>query len=191
MKVRLAIYFFVRSSRNVAESKGAYRINVEADLKPLEMIAEGGAAQIFTATVVNPTLKQRLGSDGDMVVVKLLKEQPNIKIERIRAAFQQEVAIMWLLSHHRSFIKFLGYSSEPMAFVSRNYKYGPLSRHIYRVTGGGFTLPDEEYTSMFMLDMACDIAAGLKEMHDRGIIHNDVKVIFTMTTSLTNPDLCW
>lgn len=112
-----------------AESKGAYEFNVDTDLEPVEMVAEGGAAQIFTAKVLNPALRVRMGPDAnELVVVKLLKglfsliffrtilsfnyflfrfmpEPGHITKERVRATFQQEVAIMWLLGHHKSFIK--------------------------------------------------------------------------------------
>lgn len=61
-----------------------------------------------------------------------------------------------------------------MAFISRHYKYGPLSRHIFRVPTP-FTLTDEEYTPTFMLNVAYDVSMGIREMHERGLVHNDIK----------------
>lgn len=152
-------------------------INLETQLQVQDKIAEGGAAVIHVAQITDQDLKLKHHLQ-DFVIVKILKQPPNVSLDKIRPAFQQEVAIMWVLRTHRHFINILGYNSAPMTFVMRYTCYGSLLQIIQNQS----IIADTEYNRVkfewpgdFLLDMALDMANALSHMHSIGIVHQDIK----------------
>jgi serine/threonine protein kinase, bacterial len=59
-----------------------------------------------------------------------------------------------------------------MTFISQYYPLGSLGDVIHRKSD---IVKDADYTSTFMVALASDIITAVYEMHNRGIIHNDLK----------------
>ena len=143
-----------------------------------QKITEAGAAALYKGFITNEEFCEGSGiTPTTPVAIKILKEPPGVPIDKIKAAFQQEVAVMWVLGRHQNFQRFLGYMNKPlMTFVSVYYPMGSLFQAIYRThPDPSVHLSPQQWNSNFVLDMAFDMATALSHMHSIGIIHNDLK----------------
>jgi serine/threonine protein kinase len=80
-------------------------------------------------------------------------------------AFQQEVALMWLFQSHACMVKLIGYDEQRMDIVMPEYNLGSLEYYINT----------RSYKSKIARSIATDVARGIQAMHQKGIVHQDIK----------------
>ncbi len=95
---------------------GFLMVAMDQDFTLAKILAEGGGGTIFTGTLTNPSAILR-NNGKDSCSVKLIKGKQVIRCflcqlieipdssEEIEKSFLQEVAIMWLFSQSRNFVK--------------------------------------------------------------------------------------
>eukprot|EP00158_Paraphelidium_tribonemae_P001720 Partr_v1_DN24721_c0_g1_i2_m37191 putative protein kinase kinase kinase len=150
------------------------------------------------AKVSDKKLLERLNmSPEEMVVIKVIKEPHSIPRSAIQMAFEQELAVMWIMSRFKSSLTLLGYSRLPMALISRHYKLGSLASLIYRNAISEEVNKQYDaisYDSEFILKLCQDIIAGINDIHSQGIMHCDLKsanILIEITPeSIVNAVIC-
>lgn len=99
-KVRLTMFDALEGSSS------SRRVNFTKDILVKEKISEGGTATIHVATAKTEKAQKRLEVNADTkFVVKVLREPPGVDKSRMRAAFEQEASMMWLLGQQSNFIR--------------------------------------------------------------------------------------
>lgn len=76
---------------------------------------------------------------------------------------------MWFFRSSRNFAKLLGFTNTPPTILMRHYRRGALSDLVHR--GGA----DIKWSSGFVFRITHDVGTGLKEMHEAGFAHCDIK----------------
>ena len=77
---------------------------------------------------------------------------------------------MWFFRSHRNFAKLFGFTTAPPTIVMKHYQRGSLSDLIYH------DAQNILWKSHILYTLLKDIAIALKEMHDAGFVHCDIKV---------------
>ncbi|KAI3644232.1 hypothetical protein MP228_010396 [Amoeboaphelidium protococcarum] len=145
-----------------------YMLMLKKDVKLGKSIGKGGSATLYLATLA-AEYKQKI--PDKQVAVKVLKNVAKEKQDKQMGAFNQEVAIMAYFSKHSSFARLYGYIESPPSIVMKYYAYGALSSFIDKKKGLSF----DNWFMHYAYHFACDILAGLQELHRVQIIHNDMK----------------
>lgn len=83
-------------------------------------------------------------------------------------AFNQEVALMNLFGRYPQFVHFLGYDPKYMGIIMRYYSAGSL--HNYRKN------EQTLWSKSIILGFSSDIGRGIAILHEKGFIHNDLKL---------------
>lgn len=111
------------------------------------------------------TVQERLGSGASGVVCKVKDENTYaLKSENVNKNFLNEIAVLRKLS-------------EPICNKHIVCMYGHNDESGYLLTEyiSGETLDKLNYTPELAIDYAVQIAKGLKYMHDKNIVHADIK----------------
>ncbi|KAI3650434.1 hypothetical protein MP228_003915 [Amoeboaphelidium protococcarum] len=131
-------------------------------------IAKGGAARICTAKILSSDLQNR--AEGmESCVVKILNSDISERDEI--ASFTQEISMMWFFRSSRNFAKLLGFTDNPPMIIMKKYTRGALSAILYNPESAKYV----NWTSDLKFSLMKDIATGIKEMHDSGFAHCDIK----------------
>ena len=148
-------------------------------LKPLKQLNRGGEGIIEVAELSNVELVSKLeesngimkrDSEGNvLVIVKtlILKQQDTqeaIALPDIDK-FRQEMSITSSLQDHANIVKLIGYVEAPQLAIVLFMYDGSLQKLI----------DDSNMVLLPLLDLACQIADGLSEIHRAGITHCDMK----------------
>ena len=102
------------------------------------------------------------------------------KEQEMRVSFFQEVSIMWYLVQEKNIAKLIGYCEEPLALIMKFYPLGSLDNLIHKQRERA-NLVDIRYTNQMMIQLAGDIARGLRAIHVAGFVHSDIKVSEVLT----------
>jgi serine/threonine protein kinase len=125
------------------------------------------------------TLKEKIGQGANSIVSAAevsrkakISEQAVVKRLNdgtLMQEFMQEVALLSLLQESGA-VKMLGYCADPMAFLY--YTLGSLYEQIHKKAT--LQIGDEEYNKSLQ-SIANDVMRAIRQIHDKGIIHNDIK----------------
>ncbi len=146
---------------------GFLQYKPDQDYKIRQQIARGGTATIFLAKIISPEMKTRVNGSPLCIAKILLNKDPTK--EEI-ASFSQEISIMWYFRSSKNFAKLLGFTTSPATIIMKHYQRGSLSDLIYN------DQQNISWTSHLIFCLLKDIATGLREMHDNGFAHCDIKV---------------
>ncbi len=139
---------------------GYLQIDYAKDIRQRKVLAKGGFGIAYLADALNSKLKDF----GNIVVVKVLKKE--VMTEKDIKLFQQEVSLMEYFKKERNIAKILGYSENPYAIVMKYYNLGSLSNWFKN---------KEPKTKFHVLALSHDIASGVMSMHQKGVVHLDLK----------------
>lgn len=139
-----------------------------------KQVAEGGAGIVYFGTLKNDGALRRNNSET-RCVVKVMKDLEDASKDDVSVLFNQEVSIMWLLHESKNVLKLLGFCPQPQMIIMKFYSCGSLEELIHKQGNYQELVPDNQWTPKFILRMMRDLAAGLKDMHENGIVHNDIK----------------
>ena len=142
-----------------------YRQDVDFTLR--QQIAKGGSASIFLGKILSGDMKARAYGSSLCIAKVLTVKEPSV--DEI-AMFGQEIAIMWFFRSSKNFVKLLGFTpTSPPIIIMKHYQHGSLTDLIYNDT------QNISWTSNLIFRILRDVATGLKEMHEAGFIHCDMK----------------
>lgn len=121
---------------------------------------------IFPGLLLNPALVQKHGCSS--IVAKVIKSEKLLIEEKTDSMFRYELAIMGLLKGHPNVVDFIGYTMAPnRIIVMRAYS---------------ISLKDLLSTSTYdcnnlilVMQIAKDIANGMRNIHRCGVLHLDLK----------------
>lgn len=152
---------------------GFLMLMLDVDFRIESGLAEGGSGMVYRGDLINATAISR-NSGLKSCVVKDVKENKDA-VEETSNGFLQEVAVMWLFSSSKYFVKLLGYSPEPQMMIMKFYHLGSLKDILY--TEGMFSKANggRPWTPRVSVSFAYDVANALAEMHHTGVVHSDVK----------------
>jgi serine/threonine protein kinase len=139
-------------------------VEYKESIREIRVLAQGGCGIVVLADALDQKLKQY----GDKVIVKRLKTTVSSEIsnEREVQLFNQEVSLMQYFQGEKHIAKLLGYSTEPYCLVMKYYELGSLKQ---------FMKTRKHRSKINILAFGHDISCGLKVMHDKGVVHNDLK----------------
>lgn len=132
---------------------GFLQLNEATDYRVVESFASGGGGELFRGRMLahsHSNLK---------VVIKRMLNSVSLP------AFRQEVALIWLFNDNDHIVKLLGFNEMRLDIVMPEYTMGSLARF----------LDSENYSTKTAVSIALDVARGLAVMHERGIVHQDIK----------------
>jgi serine/threonine protein kinase len=135
----------------------AYLIETSA-LASTKQIAVGGGGELFLASVMDPALRNKIGTT---VIQKIVF----IQNEAGKEAFYQEVGIMIMLLPFQKFCRILGYTEKPCSIIMECYPDGSLSEW----------LRTRKCTRAISLKVLKEISQGLNVMHSHYLAHCDLK----------------
>lgn len=135
-------------------------IQYSMSVREKEVLAEGGFGTVSLADALTPQLRQF----GDQVIVKQLKQSE--LSDRNMKLFYQEISLMEYFKNEQYIAKLLGYSTEPFCLIMKYYPLGSLTKMIKKT---------RNRCKIHVLAFSRDIAAGLWTMHQKGVVHNDLK----------------
>ncbi|KAI3633470.1 hypothetical protein MIR68_008417 [Amoeboaphelidium protococcarum] len=151
----------------------------ELDFSLGKAFAEGGAGTVYLGELKNESAIKRMGGETSCVV-KVMKPIEDASVDDAMALFNHEISIVWLLNECPNVIRLIGYCPQPSMILLKYYPLGSLEDLIHKNGTGGESnkqplVPDNQWTPKFILRMMRDVANGLADMHDNGLVHNDVK----------------
>eukprot|EP01119_Soliformovum_irregulare_P013349 TRINITY_DN3535_c0_g1_i7.p1 TRINITY_DN3535_c0_g1~~TRINITY_DN3535_c0_g1_i7.p1 ORF type:complete len:163 (+),score=16.79 TRINITY_DN3535_c0_g1_i7:686-1174(+) len=121
--------------------------------------------------------------NGTPVAIKQLQDQPGIDVAAgFKAEFESMVAL-----RHPNIVMLLGVITEPLSIVMEFVEGQSLEQLIHK-SGGYDQLPISR-----RLEILRQVAAGLTYIHDRKIIHGDMKPGMSAPHLhlMLQPTLCW
>ena len=128
-----------------------------------DTLGSGGTASLTAGTLVNPVTIQKFQTSD--VAVKIFQEKQGSK--NVNENFRYEIAIMSLLQKVQNVCKFIGYMEQPFqAIVMKRYQSSVLEYARNR------DLTTQPY---LMLQLAWQVANGMKSIHGLNILHLDLK----------------
>ena len=140
------------------------------DFRQGEFVAKGGNASIHTAISLSTDLRNR--SAGSDLAIKVVSNSLEVMVERERAAFLQEISLMWRFQSHPAFVAIYGYSTRPVTMVMKLYRLGDLSEFIEHCGSASKRYPYSKATVVSLLRQIC---LGIAFMHANGVVHCDIK----------------
>ena len=153
------------------------------DFRQDVFLAKGGGGEVYFATALNNSLIQR--SQGQPLVLKRIADTFIGLSENNRAAFYQELALMWKYRDHPNFVKVFAYAMEPTCTVMKFYALGDLDSFI---DGSGNASRSFRYSKLILVDLFRQLCNGIAFMHLSGIAHCDVKPANALLDRFKPPD---
>ena len=132
------------------------------------LLGEGAFGKVFEGKLPAPAE----GTPRRDVAVKKLHLE-SVGRRRDKSEFIRELKIMAKLGQHPNIIELLGYCEKPPAIIMERAHLGSLNTALYHAQ-------DDEVESNMMVGtlrkrIACQVADGLRALHQRGMVHRDVK----------------
>ncbi|KAI3644395.1 hypothetical protein MP228_010559 [Amoeboaphelidium protococcarum] len=141
------------------------------DFSVNERFAEGAGGTLYLGELLT-----RYGIDraeGEtQCVVKQIKPEAFESQQDCQLSFQQEVSIMWLVYKSKHVAKIRGFCMNPLSILMKYYRFGTLYDLIHQRNNH---VPDDKWSPRFVMSLAQDIAEGLGNLHDEGVVHSDIK----------------
>jgi serine/threonine protein kinase len=122
------------------------------------LLAKGGGGYLYNAKLIGQGL---IALHGENVVQKLV----TVSGRSARESFDQEVAIMAMLSTFPHFCKLVGYTLNPLSMILKYYPSGSLDAWITRHT----------YGKRVALQLVYEISKAVFIMHSNFLAHCDLK----------------
>jgi serine/threonine protein kinase len=122
------------------------------------LLAKGGGGYLYKAKLIGQGL---IALHGENVVQKLV----TVSGRSARESFDQEVAIMAMLSTFPHFCKLVGYTLNPLSMILKYYPSGSLDAWITRHT----------YGKRVALQLVYEISKAVFIMHSNFLAHCDLK----------------
>ena len=135
-------------------------------------LAKGGGGSVYVGRVKTTKLQQLAGMP--FCVVKVLDRLPGVDESDSIAHFLQEVALMWYFNDKANFAKMIGFSIAPAMIIMKLYPLKSLNHLIYHGPSKDFK-KSVVYCPALVMRLACNIASALYWMHDKDIVHSDIK----------------
>jgi serine/threonine protein kinase len=127
-------------------------------------IASGGTSSIFRGRLLRSSAIAKISTDK--IVVKVCEDVSHGTFEK-KASFTYEIALMQSLQGHPNVASFVGYSEIPHhAILMKQY-----DQDLKRV----LRFKSIEMTPFNCYKIALDVALGLQFIHQKGILHLDIK----------------
>eukprot|EP00158_Paraphelidium_tribonemae_P008877 Partr_v1_DN28714_c0_g1_i2_m63105 putative protein kinase kinase kinase len=145
---------------------GFLQYKQDVDYTIRQQVARGGSASIFLAKILTPEMKAR-ANGSPLCIAKVMNNKEPTQQEI--ASFSQEISIMWFFRTSRNFAKLLGFTTSPPTIIMKHYQRGSLGDVIYNDSQNII------WTTSVIFGLLNDIAFGLKEMHEAGFAHCDIK----------------
>ncbi len=139
---------------------GYLQIDFARDLRQKQMLGEGG----FGIAYIADAFSQALNIYGPLVVVKQIKKP--VLSDREQQSFRQEVSLMEYFKNEKNIVRLLGYSDKPFCMVLKFYMLGSLNNWIHHA---------DRRQKIMVIAFAHDITCGIYALHQKGVIHNDLK----------------
>ena len=149
---------------------GFLELQYGVDFMYESLIGRGGSGSVYTCSPMHPDLIRRSGELP--LVVKIFEMSAEKMTPRMRAAFFQELSVMWKFRQYPHFVKVYGYTTTPASLVMRNYRYGELGRYI---RGRGPCANFFPYTKRQVLGLLSNVLSAVHLMHQTGFAHCDLK----------------
>jgi serine/threonine protein kinase len=148
---------------------GFKSFNFYEDFVTEEKLASGGFGDVFIGKIVNNDIFHNYNNDIRDCVVKISsKKMPD-------ESFIQELSMYELFGQHKYFAKLVCFSEAPQAVVLKFYKYGTLKQFIFPSKTAKARVRFD-YTLPLILSFCKKIAWAVNYMHQKGVIHNDIKL---------------
>ena len=133
--------------------------NLEQKIAVEERIGEGGTANIVKGRFTDPSLIAQSG------ILHVAVKYVDFSVSE--ESFRYEITIMSKLpKNHPNIVMFLGYGDSPRSMVLKFYQMS---------LKGLLASPDFERSESTIYDMVFGIANGMKAIHEKNIIHFDLK----------------
>lgn len=146
------------------------RMKPDIDFGLQSQIASGGGGAIHICYAMTEELKQR--SSNNKLVCKVVSQDGiDAMNETARAAFYQELSIMWRFRDHPNFCKIYAYSEKPASMVLKYYEGGDLASIIH-AKNQKIRIP---FTTRVVVVIFKAICMAIMEMHQAGFAHCDIK----------------
>ena len=155
-----------------------------------EKVGQGGSGSIYECIAMDPEIVARCNTAGassfsapssnntggkkfrrKMICKVISMGRLEDLAERLQIAFLNELSIMWRFRDRPGFCKVYAYSDSPVALVLRFYETGDLSVLIFKKS---FDM-GKAYTCGFVTNLFRLICIILREMHESGFAHCDIK----------------
>jgi hypothetical protein len=143
-----------------------FKLEENFELKGL--IASGGFGDVYKADIINEDIKNNYNNGIKECVVK------HSKTKMPSAYFIQELSMHELFGKNKYFAKLICFSENPQTLVLKFYKYGTLRTFIFPSLKKKNQIP-LEYSLELVIFMSTKITWAIHFMHQKGVIHNDIK----------------
>jgi serine/threonine protein kinase len=131
-----------------------------------ELLASGGFGDVHMANIVNEDIRFTYNNGVKECAVKRpIKVIP-------KDLFLQELSMHELFGRAKYFAKLICFSEEPQALILKYYKYGSLRNFIFPSANEEIKI---DYSLKLILSISMKIIWAVNSMHEKGVIHNDIK----------------
>ncbi|KAI3654226.1 hypothetical protein MP228_000945 [Amoeboaphelidium protococcarum] len=128
-----------------------------------------GNGSLYFGDILDKNARQLCGDQ--QVIVKVAADNLEAMSDRARNAFFQELVLMNLFKDQPQFIKLYGYSEVPACILMRYYPLGSLKSYML----GQSIINHVAYSKTQLVYIYKMLAAGYSFMHQKNIVHFDIK----------------
>ncbi|KAI3651385.1 hypothetical protein MP228_003757 [Amoeboaphelidium protococcarum] len=128
-----------------------------------------GNGSLYFGDILDKNARQLCGDQ--QVIVKVAADNLEAMSDRARNAFFQELVLMNLFKDQPQFIKLYGYSEVPACILMRYYPLGSLKSYML----GQSVISHVSYSKTQLVFIYKMLAAGYSFMHQKNIVHFDIK----------------
>eukprot|EP00158_Paraphelidium_tribonemae_P003406 Partr_v1_DN26101_c0_g1_i2_m10655 len=144
---------------------GFLELNDGFDFTYNETLRSGGGGMIYIGQATTFELIERAHNEP-IIIKKLHPIEPEFE-KQLMLIFEQEIAMMWFFHRSPYFSKILGYCTEPKCIIMKFYPLGTVANFIASRNG--------RISKSMILTLNLDVMSGLREMHNSGFAHCDIK----------------